>query len=803
MKNHCYILAFFILINSSAFFGQEPGAGYALNFDGTNDYTNSHAGDLTVYTDNFTIEFWVNPSATRTSHAEATSGITGTPGNGQRYAVFAAYGGSSNAGVGVSVGTNGVSVYEHGAGYMPSLLTYDVAISGWNHIAVVYIAKQPRLYINGILVRTGLTSLRAACFPSGQIGGHAYGYYAGDMDEFRIWSTSRTQAQIRDNMCKKLIGNEAGLVRYLRVDDGSGTTATDATGTQNGTMVNMTPAIAWVLSGASIGNTSVHQYASAWSGSALDFDGTDDYVNGYAGDLATIFDNFTMEMWINPTGTTTLRPEATSGITGTTGQRYAVYPQHGGATPGIAGAGIAAGTNGIQVFEHAGSYLPCLASYPTSISGWTHIAVVYTAKQPTIYINGVAVHTGLTSVRTGVFPGGHIGGIIYGFFQGQIDDYRVWNYSRSASQIASNMCSELTGSEAGLVRYYKFNTGSGTTAFDATSTRNGTLTNMTPASDWVSTGAGACASGSLIHQSPELDSLGVSSISGFTKGFHIYHVDAIPNTTAGILGLGANDHYYGVFKAGEINPTTYTATYYYEENDAWQASTYLNETDLALFTRSDNTATPWTNSGAGQNLAANTLTAPAQSTEFILGILDGALPVELLNFTVLPIHNSEILLKWQTASEINNDYFTIERSIDGVTWEFVNEIDGAGNSTSIKNYKSSDENPYSGISYYRLKQTDYNGNFEYSDVKVVMIEPNSSDPVVSIYPNPTNNNITINAPIEELNNLTILNCLGQDVSHLSKTITDRGTSVVLNLEKLSEGVYIIKTKTNTTKIHKL
>ncbi len=84
-----------------------------------------------------------------------------------------------------------------------------------------------------------------------------------------------------------------------------------------------------------------------------------------------------------------------------------------------------------------------------------------------------------------------------------------------------------------------------------------------------------------------------------------------------------------------------------------------------------------------------------------------------------------------------------------------------------------------------------------------MIEPNSSDPVVSIYPNPTNNIITINAPLEELNNLTILNYLGQDVSHLSKIITNRGNSIVLNLEKLSQGVYIIKTKRNTTKIHKL
>ena len=796
-------LLFFVFVSSS--YAQQPGAGYALNFDGINDLANANGVDLTAHTNNFTIEFWARPTATRTSHTEATSGITGTPGNGQRHAVFASYGGSSNAGVGVSVGTNGVSVYEHGAGYMPALLVYDTPLSGWNHIAVVYIAKQPRLYINGILVHTGLTSLRTAVYPSGQIGGHAYGYYAGDMDEFRIWSSSRTQAQIRDNLCKKLIGNEAGLVRYLRIDDGAGTTVTDATGTRNGTMSNMTPATDWILSGASIGNTSTHNYATPWTGFALDFDGINDRVNGFAGDLQTITDNFTMEMWVKPTGTITIHGEQNcnnciSG-TGTPNQRYAVYPEHGGATPGIAGAGISVGTNGVQVYEHAGGYMPALASHTTTISDWTHIAVVYTAKQPTIYINGVAVRTGLTSIRTAVFPGAQVGGAIYGFYQGQIDDYRVWNHSRTANQISSNMCAELTGSEAGLVRYYKFNTGSGTTATDATATRNGTLINMVPASDWVATGAGACSSGSLILQSPELDSLGVSNISGFTKGFHIYHVDAVPNTTTGIVGLGANDHYYGVFKAGVITPTTYTATYYYDENDAWQSSgPHLLETDLALFTRSDNTATPWANVGAALNIAANTLTAPAQSTEFILGITDnGGLPIKLTNFNAIALNNKSVSLDWQTATEINNDYFSIEKSIDGKNWELVENVNGAGNSSATLDYSLIDNNPYSGISYYRLKQTDYDSKFTYSNIRTVNIDITEN---ISIFPNPTTGIITIVGNINELKTLEIYNLLGQNVTSKTNRLKNEETKVIIDLSSLKTGVYFVKTNRNSYKIGK-
>ena len=781
--------------------GQQPGSGYALNFDGTNDFANAYAADLTAHTDNFTIEFWAQASATRTTQVEANTGVTGTPGNGQRYIVFPQHGGGSNAGAGVSLGTNGISVYEHGGGYMPSLLVYDVTLSGWNHIAVVYTAKQPVLYINGILVRTGLTSLRAAVFPGARLGGHPYGYYSGDLDEYRVWSTSRTQTEIRDNMCKKLVGNETGLERYYRIDDGSGTTVTDVTGTQNGTMSNMAPATDWVTSGASLGNTSSHVYAAAWSGDALDFDGTDDYVDGHAADLNAITDNFTMEMWINSTGTHTIRTEATSGITGTTGQDYACYPQFGGASN--AGAGISVGQNGIQVFEHGASYLPCLASYSATLSGWNHIAVVYTAKQPTIYLNGVAVHTGLTSVRAAVFPSGYIGGRIYGFLQGQLDDYRIWNYSRTASQIASNMCTELTGAEAGLVRYYDFNAGVGTTtATDLTGTNNGTLTNMVPASDWVTTGAGACASGTLIHQSHELDSLGVSSVSGFSEGIHIYHVEQVPNSTTGILGLGGNDHYYGVFKAGEVTPTTYTATYYYDENDSWQSSSpILSETGLALFTRSDNAVTTWTNTGVLPNIVANTLTAPAQSTEFILGAVEGVpLPIELISFNANALENNSVRLDWQTATEINNDYFTVERSIDGNTWEYVNEVNGSGNSTTTKNYFSFDLEPYKGTSYYRLKQTDFNGEFQYSKMRIVTLK---SSTIVNIFPNPTNSYLTISGSAIELESLKIFNILGQDVTTEVRNIKTEETKVIVDLSLLDAGVYFIKTKSTSSKIGKL
>ena len=160
-------------------------------------------------TNDFTIAFWANPTTTHQIDGQSTSGTAGT--GGQRYALYPAQGtdawGAGHAGAGVSVGTNGVSVYEHAASYMPALLAWTGAVSGWTHIAVVYQAKQPRLYINGSLVATGLTSTYANVHPGlrtsggtptndGGLGGGNWGWFNGGLDEFRIYDGALDAAQV-------------------------------------------------------------------------------------------------------------------------------------------------------------------------------------------------------------------------------------------------------------------------------------------------------------------------------------------------------------------------------------------------------------------------------------------------------------------------------------------------------------------------------------------------------------------------------------------------------------------------------
>jgi hypothetical protein len=109
-----------------------------------------------------------------------------------------------------------------------------------------------------------------------------------------------------------------------------------------------------------------------------------------------------------------------------------------------------------------------------------------------------------------------------------------------------------------------------------------------------------------------------------------------------------------------------------------------------------------------------------------------SLPITLLSFSADPAEN-KIDVSWITASEINNDYFTIEKSTDGTDFVAIATVNGAGNSSSTLNYSYSDHSPVHGISYYRLKQTDYDGQFSYSSTVMVNYSGEFSFDIVSAF----------------------------------------------------------------------
>jgi len=177
-----------------------------------------------------------------------------------------------------------------------------------------------------------------------------------------------------------------------------------------------------------------------------------------------------------------------------------------------------------------------------------------------------------------------------------------------------------------------------------------------------------------------------------------------------------------------------------------------------------------------------------------------SLPIELIEFSAANQKENQVLLEWSTVSEINNDFFTIERSKNTVSWEQIAIINGAGNSNQLLHYNLVDDQPYFNISYYRLKQTDFDGNYTYSTIKAININSSKSD--IQIYPNPTNGQITIQGDKEELQNLKIYNSLGQDLTKLAEVISINQTSKTLDLRGLPQGIYTIKTKTTANTVYR-
>ena len=178
------------------------------------------------------------------------------------------------------------------------------------------------------------------------------------------------------------------------------------------------------------------------------------------------------------------------------------------------------------------------------------------------------------------------------------------------------------------------------------------------------------------------------------------------------------------------------------------------------------------------------------------GTCASVLPVELISFTGAAKGNYNEL-SWVTATEINNDYFSIEKSDDGINFNALEGIvPGAGNSSQEISYKKNDENPFK-RTYYRLKQVDFNGEYSYS--KVIFLENKGNNIAeMAVYPNPAINMITLNfnSGQEDATQIEITNALGQQVVEKAiKTKIGLNTQV-FDLVDLPNGVYFVTVKAN-------
>jgi hypothetical protein len=255
-----------IIVGGSTGIAGVPGAGEALDFDGTNDYVVIPNSPSLQPTDALTVEAWIKPR----SFAQWESVLSFAQDNGTnesgfdiswvdeklrfRCATVGMTGNAWNAYPGISI-TN---------------------FNEWMHVAGVYDGATLKFYLNGILAESinvtgnidwefNPIDFRIGMFHDDN---ESY-YYDGQIDEVRFWNTARTDAQIRAAMCQKLTGDESGLQAYWRFDEQIGNVANDQTTyLHDGALVNMTASQDRILSGAAIGDTSVYIYTNDWQSTA-------------------------------------------------------------------------------------------------------------------------------------------------------------------------------------------------------------------------------------------------------------------------------------------------------------------------------------------------------------------------------------------------------------------------------------------------------------------------------------------------------------------------------------------------------
>ncbi len=249
---------------------------------------------------------------------------------------------------------------------------------------------------------------------------------------------------------------------------------------------------------------------------------------------------------------------------------------------------------------------------------------------------------------------------------------------------------------------------------------------------------------------------------------------------------------------------------------------------IQIFAATDNPATPQRDGFINGNtitfkfwLASTLEEVTAYSVQYFSGngtfVSNGTatvqfsnvIPVELISFTA-EVNSNSVLLKWQTATELNNYGFEIERSLNKTDWTKIGFLYGAGLSTSPVNYMFSDENPaIAAKNYYRLKQLDINGSYEYSKVLEVELLPVLFE-LSQNYPNPFNPSTQIRYSVSQLSRITIIvyDILGSEIAILVNEDKEPGSYVVeFNTAsvgpQIASGIYFYQLKAVSAHSQKL
>ena len=448
------------------------GQGATLDFNGVNQFLRASPVNL-VLSSNVTFEAWVNPRTAKCntilSRGHGGGGVTD-------FIIQTGYDGAGSC--------NSRLVAFWGAGAWDTSST-PVPLGEWTHVAVTFDGFEKKFYINGALDRTVRRPGQLAksndpfLFVGRQGTSCACNYFDGEMDEVRIWDETRSQNQIQETMNARLAGTEPGLVVYYPLDEGAGPVTADASGSDNtGSLVNdptwnifedavvlgALTRTATLVTNTSVqlnglvntyGVTTTNRFEWGAASTVLGFNGANQYASVTAGDLV-LSNRVTFQAWV--------RPHAAKFNT--------ILSRGNGANSGITdyifslASGRQLGFMGVGVWDYSNSQVP--------LNEWTHVAVTFDGAVKRFYINGlldrVVDRPGQLYQSSSVEPlllGRQGSACNCNYFDGEIDDVRIWNVVRSDSEIMADANSSLAGNEPGLLADYRMEDGIGPKLSDA------------------------------------------------------------------------------------------------------------------------------------------------------------------------------------------------------------------------------------------------------------------------------------------------------------------------------------------------
>jgi hypothetical protein len=608
----------------------------SLLMNGVNDKVYvTRAGGITypTVTNNFTME--VKAKALYTKGGASGAQYDGVF-SGQNFVLFPDQGGDGfapgHAGVGISLGTNGVAVYEHSSNYMPARIAFNnYNTNDWMHITVVSTNGVLKLYINGALVST-VGASGYVLHPSGDMGGYWGNAFAGYVGEVRVWNASLSGDQIRTNLNATLTGAESNLISLFKFGNNT-LNGKNKSITGLGSFGSLNPYLTAGTDCTPIftcaNTTAVNKDAAPGSGNMISQNGA---ALSYAeiGDVGNTPAQGSMMAWFN---TSALKEKA-----------FVFSSNHFRNSKG--------GYKGINLFTRADGKLQMTFGTDTTVTGfqdtvlvaniiqpnrWYHFAMSWdtVSKTYTTYINGIQTATGSTNywpIKMESFKAG-IGlqpTTTYAW-NGKIDELSMWNKILSLTEIRDQLARKINTAQANyanLTHYYRFD--NNTCAGNAISDYKGTVHGMVYNTSLPTSGApigdtsrydysGATSSTSVPFGLAGKDTIAANITTGTNvQGLHVYGINEKPNTQNGQIILAGNDRYAGVFVVADTNQLNYNLKYSYNLNPHLPP-TYIHD-QLLLYKRIHNADGTWVlDVTANVDSVAKTYNTTGRNSEYMLG----------------------------------------------------------------------------------------------------------------------------------------------------------------------------------------